>query len=150
MSVDGTLKNRHGIHGDYADQAQLSMSLVDDMENGRNWFKLTGPQKEALLLIAVKLGRILTGDHNTADHWHDIAGYATLVENILNGKQANGVVPPGDGAGTIAPAKESPKPPSPCSKQEFEAWKKFVWTRPTPHYPGTSIGDTIRGAWRIA
>ena len=35
-------------------------------------------------MIAVKISRILTGDPSHADNWHDIAGYATLVERRLN------------------------------------------------------------------
>lgn len=37
-------------------------------------------------MIAVKIARILVGDCNHPDHWHDIAGYATLVADRLEGK----------------------------------------------------------------
>ena len=33
--------------------------------------------------IADKIGRILSGDPNYADNWHDIQGYAKLVEDRL-------------------------------------------------------------------
>jgi hypothetical protein len=32
-----------------------------------------------LEMIAHKIGRVLAGDPNHADHWDDIAGYARLV-----------------------------------------------------------------------
>lgn len=45
---------------------------------------LAPDQAEALDMIAHKIGRILAGDPNYADSWHDIAGYAQLVANRLN------------------------------------------------------------------
>jgi hypothetical protein len=35
-------------------------------------------------MIFCKITRILTGDPNYTDNWHDIAGYAKLVEIELN------------------------------------------------------------------
>jgi hypothetical protein len=40
-------------------------------------------QRESLDMIAHKIARILNGNPNVHDHWHDIAGYATLVANDL-------------------------------------------------------------------
>jgi hypothetical protein len=37
-------------------------------------------QREALDMILHKIARIVNGNPNETDHWHDIAGYATLVE----------------------------------------------------------------------
>ena len=34
-------------------------------------------------MILHKLARILNGDPNYVDSWHDIAGYAILVEDII-------------------------------------------------------------------
>ena len=48
-----------------------------------NWDTLQGYQKQALDTIADKISRILTGDPTYLDNWHDIQGYAKLVENIL-------------------------------------------------------------------
>jgi hypothetical protein len=45
--------------------------------------KLAPDQREALAMIANKLGRILNGDPNYADSWMDIAGYAKLVADRL-------------------------------------------------------------------
>jgi hypothetical protein len=45
-------------------------------------------QREALDMIAHKIGRILNGDPNYADSWVDIAGYAKLVADRLeSGKE---------------------------------------------------------------
>lgn len=42
-------------------------------------------QQEALDMIFHKIGRILNGDPNYADSWVDIAGYAKLVADRLEG-----------------------------------------------------------------
>ena len=42
-------------------------------------------QIEALEMIAHKMGRILNGDPDYADSWADIAGYARLVADRLEG-----------------------------------------------------------------
>jgi len=43
-------------------------------------------QAEALDMIFSKIARILNGDPNHLDSWTDIAGYATLVADRLEGK----------------------------------------------------------------
>ena len=45
---------------------------------------LAPDQTEALHMIAHKIGRIINGDADYVDSWHDIAGYAQLVANRLN------------------------------------------------------------------
>ena len=40
-------------------------------------------QVEALDMICHKIGRIINGDPDYADSWHDIAGYAQLVADRL-------------------------------------------------------------------
>jgi hypothetical protein len=42
-------------------------------------------QQEALDMIAHKIGRIVNGDPDYADSWIDIAGYAKLVADRLEG-----------------------------------------------------------------
>ena len=56
------------------------------MSQEPEWKKLTTYQRESLIVIAQKIARILNGNPNEPDHWHDIAGYATLVEKELIGK----------------------------------------------------------------
>ena len=52
------------------------------MRNG-GWNRLNDVQAQALEVIADKIARILNGDPNYADNWHDIQGYAKLVEDRL-------------------------------------------------------------------
>ena len=59
---------------------------------GRNWAKLDPDQREALEMIAHKMARILNGDQDHLDSWHDIQGYARLVEQrLVANKKAIGV-----------------------------------------------------------
>jgi hypothetical protein len=90
MSINETLKERCNRYGAFDSHAQITQSLKDVMRNGylTNWKGLSYSQKEALEMIAHKIGRILNGDPNYADSWHDISGYATLVENELNSYKA--------------------------------------------------------------
>lgn len=40
-------------------------------------------------MILHKIARIMNGDPDHIDHWHDIAGYATLIEWILTNDRTN-------------------------------------------------------------
>jgi len=45
--------------------------------------KTSDDKKEALEMTAHKIGRILNGDAEYKDSWHDIIGYIRLVEVTL-------------------------------------------------------------------
>lgn len=77
------IEDREASHGDYTKQSRMSQALREAFRTAPSWNKLTPPQRESLDMIAVKLSRILYGDPNVADHWTDLAGYATLVSNLL-------------------------------------------------------------------
>ena len=47
--------------------------------------KLAADQIEALDMIFHKIGRIINGDPDYVDSWVDIAGYAKLVADRLQG-----------------------------------------------------------------
>lgn len=85
--VEETLAERENTHGDYVRQCVLTSSILGNMQFGGNWDILYPFQKEALHMIAVKIARLLEGDPNEPDHWHDIAGYAALVERALKNQQ---------------------------------------------------------------
>ncbi len=89
MSVNETLKERGCRYGAFDSHAAITQYLKEVMQGAiddapTNWKSLTASQRESLEMIAHKIGRILNGDPNYSDSWHDIAGYATLVENELN------------------------------------------------------------------
>lgn len=93
MSVEETLKERGERYGDFTDHAQIAQDLIDVMQGAESkgilpWPHLAPYQKQALTVIADKIARILSGDPDYADNWHDIQGYAKLVEDRLQ-KQEN-------------------------------------------------------------
>jgi hypothetical protein len=81
--VSKTLAERQPSHGAFVDQAEISQALSEVMHRTANYRNLTAYQRESLEMIQLKIARILEGDRNHPDHWHDIAGYARLVEREL-------------------------------------------------------------------
>lgn len=84
--IHTTLAERGKRYGDFALHASITQALKREMANTPRWRELAVEQTEALEMIAHKIGRILNGDPNYADSWHDIAGYATLVADRLGGE----------------------------------------------------------------
>lgn len=80
MSVNETLVKRKNTHGDFAQNAATSQALVRVLRNGQSWGELTDGQRESLEMIAHKMARIVNGNPDFADHWHDIMGYSRLSE----------------------------------------------------------------------
>ena len=82
MSVSKTLKARGKRYGQFKDHAEISQGLKSVMHNTTNWNSLSAAQKESLEMIQHKVARILNGDPNYADNWHDISGYSQLAEEL--------------------------------------------------------------------
>lgn len=82
-NVAATLKQRGKRYGDFDEHARITQNIKDAMKDSPNWQQLPPAMKESLEMIAHKMGRILNGDPTYADSWHDIAGYAQLVEQQL-------------------------------------------------------------------
>jgi hypothetical protein len=92
-TVTETLDERGARYGDFTDHARIAQQLQDVMrqhtvknhngESQKNWHYLSAVQKQALTVLADKIARILNGDPNYTDNWHDIQGYAKLVEDRL-------------------------------------------------------------------
>lgn len=80
-SIDATLVERGKRYGDFSVHASICQSLkrvICETENYKT--RLTASQKQSLDVIADKIARILSGDPNYTDNWHDIQGYAKLAE----------------------------------------------------------------------
>lgn len=84
LSLAATLTARQKTHGDFKVHAAITQRLKAVMETTEGWVKLSPSQKETLHMNAHKIGRILAGNPDFPDHWHDIAGYAKLVEDELS------------------------------------------------------------------
>ncbi len=77
------LNEREKTHGDFAINARAAQDIKSVYVRCVTGNPLMDIQKEALDMIASKIGRILAGDANTTEHWRDLAGYATLVAERL-------------------------------------------------------------------
>jgi hypothetical protein len=90
MDLSATLAERGKRYGSFAEHAAITQALKDAACNAPHRAQRLAPdQAEALDMIFHKIGRILAGDPNYADSWHDIAGYAKLVEDRLEAEEAN-------------------------------------------------------------
>lgn len=85
MTVAETLTERGNRYGDFAGHARITQNIKGAMAASPNWATMPDDMREALEMVAHKIGRILNGDPEYADSWHDIAGYVTLVERRLSG-----------------------------------------------------------------
>ncbi len=82
-NIDNTLEERGQRYGDFKSHADITQGIKAVMQDGVQWRNLSDDKKEALEMIAHKIGRILNGDPNFHDSWHDIIGYARLIEKDL-------------------------------------------------------------------
>ena len=81
-TVRQTLNQRQEQYGSFEDVAMITEQMVDVMRKGY-YENLAYNQKMALYMICSKMARIVNGNPNHKDSWHDIAGYATLIDNEL-------------------------------------------------------------------
>lgn len=84
MSINKTLNERGERYGKFKDVAGTTQQLMAIVECGTNYEHLNAEQKTSLFMICNKIARAVNGDPNYIDNWHDISGYATLVEQELN------------------------------------------------------------------
>ena len=85
--VTETLGLRENRYGEFKNVSETSQWLKDIMRGGASWKGMEPFMQESLDLIANKLARIVNGDPFYDDSWHDIGGYAKLVEiEIAKGK----------------------------------------------------------------
>ena len=95
QDLTATLEERGKRYGPFTGHAQITQDLKrviaghtprgKRLPDGSTGDFLATDQQEALDMICHKIGRILNGDPDYADSWHDIAGYAQLVADRLNG-----------------------------------------------------------------
>ena len=85
--IEKILDNRAEQYGVFIRSADVAIKLKQVIHNAmvREDTKLYPDQLQALDMIATKIGRILTGNSSHIDSWIDIAGYAKLVVDRLQG-----------------------------------------------------------------
>ena len=86
-NVDQVLDSRAKDYGKFIEGAEIMQMLKRLVHNyiEDRGTPLAFDQREAIDMIIHKLGRIINGNPDKVDHWVDIAGYATLVADRLQG-----------------------------------------------------------------
>jgi len=86
-NVDRVLDSRAKDYGRFKDGAALMQGMKRLMSDHARVHDKTfaDDQWEALEMIVHKIARIINGNPDKVDHWVDIAGYATLVAERLEG-----------------------------------------------------------------
>jgi len=87
--VSETLDNREKIYGSFEDVALVAQNIKAMLANAPSYGALRTNQREALDMIVSKIARIVCGNPNYADNWHDIGGYARLAEESLADQSVN-------------------------------------------------------------
>lgn len=86
--ITQTLTERGQRYGKFKDHAAIAQELKRALYRHMDTVSKVEPdadQLEALEMICHKLARIVNGDPDYADSWVDIAGYAQLVADRLEG-----------------------------------------------------------------
>jgi hypothetical protein len=88
VDIDVTLTDRGVRYGMFGGQSFVAYTLKNTLRIHANKHNkaFSFDQAEALDMICTKLGRIVNGDPDYVDNWVDIAGYAKLVADRLQGK----------------------------------------------------------------
>lgn len=82
MSVEDTLAQRGNVYGEFNIQLETVSSIVEIMKAAFMANNDFYPEKELITewyYLAIKLARIAVNPSHT-DSYHDLAGYATLME----------------------------------------------------------------------
>ena len=91
-NIDETLQQRGSTYGSFEDNADTTQALKRIIQAHPNYNQLRSFQKEAIDMTFHKIARIINGDPNYIDSWHDIIGYVSLVEKILVEEQTEKTV----------------------------------------------------------
>lgn len=85
-TVNDTLAERQSQYGCFEDVAFVTENIISVMKKC-NFDNMPHPHKMAMYMIASKMARIVNGDFNHKDSWHDIQGYAKLIEKLIGGEK---------------------------------------------------------------
>lgn len=82
--INNTLNERGERYGKFKGVAATTYALQEILRDAKSYKHMSDDQVIALDMICNKMARIVNGDHNFIESWHDISGYATLVEQELS------------------------------------------------------------------
>lgn len=85
--VDTILDQRATQYGKFIEGAEIMQTLKQVVRSAlqKRGTALAFDQLESIDMVIHKLGRIINGNPDNVDSWRDIAGYATLVADRLEG-----------------------------------------------------------------
>ena len=85
QTIEATLAERQAQYGCFEDVAFVTENIMATLSKVRvnGLSDLPHPHRMALYMIASKMARIVNGDFNSIDGWHDIGGYSKLIEDLL-------------------------------------------------------------------
>jgi len=83
MTIEQTLAERGERYGSFEEHAEIAQGLQELMRGTGGWKRLAADQRQALTVIADKIARMLNGQPAYRDNWHDIVGYAKLVDDRM-------------------------------------------------------------------
>ena len=85
QTIEATLAERQAQYGCFEDVAFVTENIMATLSKVRTngLSDLPYPHRMALYMIASKMARIVNGDFNHKDSWHDIGGYSKLIEDLL-------------------------------------------------------------------
>ena len=84
-NIDATLAERQSQYGSFEDVAFVTENIMATLAKVRSnrLHDLPHTHRMALYMIASKMARIVNGDFNHLDSWHDIGGYSKLIEDLI-------------------------------------------------------------------
>ena len=82
-NIDTTLAERQSQYGSFTGVANTTGQLMAVIKNSPNGHTMPYTHEEALHMICSKIARIVNGDINHLDSWHDIGGYSKLIEDLI-------------------------------------------------------------------
>lgn len=80
MGIEETLTERETRYGSYKNHAMTTQLLKSAVQEHPNYYDMSSDKRESVEMILHKIARIINGNPDYKDNWHDIAGYATLAE----------------------------------------------------------------------
>ena len=88
QTTDQILQERGKEYGPFKSHARITQELHQRAmaHLGKQDSFMNPEHIEALHMIFHKIGRLVNGNPNHRDSWADIAGYAQLVVDIIDGK----------------------------------------------------------------
>jgi len=92
-NINSILEERGSRYGDFGSHAIITQNIKSAMRHSPNWHRLPEDMKEALEMVAHKVGRLLNGDWTYTDNLIDAIGYLQLVlDRLERGQNAAGHV----------------------------------------------------------